>query len=229
MEHTSLLEVLCGCHSTSTEIGVCKGKLAFRCVKCGFCCIEHLSEQQIAYILEDAVSDIYLNACPGSGKTEVVGVKAAYEINKWSNQHTGIAILSFTNSAENELRFRVNSYLGHQVEYPHFLGTFSSWLHGYIANPFLELITGYQNELNSDNSIRVIDTDCTSDFLHAFQTKYQYKELGYIKANEFYITEKSETSVIYVGSSPNGQAILDECLHTDTWRFPELIGLKKRF
>lgn len=229
MEHTSLLEVLCGCHSTPTEIGVCKGKLAFRCVKCGFCCIEHLSEQQIAYILEDAVSDIYLNACPGSGKTEVVGVKAAYEINKWSNQHTGIAILSFTNSAENELRFRVNSYLGHQVEYPHFLGTFSSWLHGYIANPFLELITSYQNELNSDNSIRVIDTDCTSDFLHAFQTKYQYKELGYIKANEFYITEKSETSVIYVGSSPNGQAILDECLHTDTWRFPELIGLKKRF
>lgn len=44
--------------------------------------------------------------------------------------------------------------------------------------------SAYQNELNSDNSIRVIDTDCTSDFLHAFQTKYQYKELGYIKANE---------------------------------------------
>lgn len=229
MEHTSLLEALCGCHSIPAEIGVCKGKLASKCLKCGYCSIEHLSEQQIAYILEDAISDIYLNACPGSGKTEVVGVKAAYEINRWNNRHTGIAILTFTNSAENELRFRVSSYLGHQVEYPHFLGTFSSWLHGYIANPFLELISGYHNESDSDNSIRVIDTDCTSDFLHAFQTKYQYKELGYIKANEFYITEKSEVSVIYVGPYRDGQTILDECLRTDTWRLPELIGLKERF
>lgn len=229
MEHTSLLEVLCGCHSIPAEIGVCKGKLASKCLKCGYCSIEHLSEQQIAYILEDAISDIYLNACPGSGKTEVVGVKAAYEINRWNDRHTGIAILTFTNSAENELRSRVSSYLGHQVEYPHFLGTFSSWLHGYIANPFLELISGYHNESDSDNSIRVIDTDCTSDFLHAFQTKYQYKELGYIKANEFYITEKSEVSVIYVGPYRDGQTILDECLRTDTWRLPELIGLKERF
>lgn len=229
MEHTSLLEVLCGCHSIPAEIGVCKGKLASKCLKCGYCSIEHLSEQQIAYILEDAIPDIYLNACPGSGKTEVVGVKAAYEINRWNDRHTGIAILTFTNSAENELRFRVSSYLGHQVEYPHFLGTFSSWLHGYIANPFLELISGYHNESDSDNSIRVIDTDCTSDFLHAFQTKYPYKELGHIKANEFYITEKSKVSVIYVGTYRNGQTILDECLRTDTWRLPKLIGLKERF
>lgn len=224
MEHTSLLEVLCGCNSIPAEIGVCKGKLSSKCLKCGYCSIEHLSEQQIAYILEDAISDIYLNACPGSGKTEVVGVKAAYEINRWNDRYTGIAILTFTNSAENELRFRVSSYIGHQVEYPHFLGTFSSWLHGYIANPFLELISGYHNESDSDNSIRVIDTDCTSDFLHAFQTKYPYKELGHIKANEFYITEKSKVSVIYVGPYRNGQTILDECLRTDTWRLPELIG-----
>lgn len=229
MECISLLEVLCGCQPIPAEMRICKGKLASKCLKYGFCSIKHLSEQQIAYILEDAISDIYLNACPGSGKTEVVGVKAAYEINRWDNHHTGIAILTFTNSAENELRSRVSSYLGHQVKYPHFLGTFSSWLHGYIANPFLELITGYHNVSDSDNSIRVIDTDCTSDFLHAFQTKYQYKELGYIKANEFYITEKSETSVIYVGPYPKGQAILDECLRTDTWRFPNLIELKKRF
>ncbi|WP_322174980.1 ATP-dependent helicase [Acutalibacter caecimuris] len=229
MEHTSLLEVLCRCHSMPAEIGVCKGKLSSKCLKCGFCSIEHLSEQQIAYILEDAISDLYLNACPGSGKTEVVGVKAAYEINRWNNRHTGIAILTFTNSAENELRSRVSSYLGHQVEYPHFLGTFSSWLHGYIANPFLELISGHHDESDSDNSIRVIDTDCTSNFLHAFQTKYQYKELGCIKANEFYITEKSEVSVIYVGPYRDRQTILDECLRTDAWRLSELIGLKERF
>lgn len=229
MERTSLFEVLCGCHSVPAEMEMCKGKLIPKCLKQGFCCIAHLSEQQIAYILEDAMSDVYLNACPGSGKTEVVGVKAAYEINRWNIRHAGIAVLTFTNSAENELRFRVSSYLGHQVEYPHFLGTFSSWLHGYIANPFLELVTDYHNESNSDNSIRIIDTDCTSGFLHTFQTKYKYKELGNVRANEFYITEKLSTSVIYEGPYQKGQAVLDECLQIDEWRYSELLELKKKF
>lgn len=229
MERTSLFEILCGCRSVPTEMGMCEGRLIPKCLKQGFCCITHLSEQQIAYILEDIASDVYLNACPGSGKTEVVGVKAAYEINRWNVRYTGVAILTFTNSAENELRIRVSSYLGHQVEYPHFLGTFSSWLHGYIANPFLELVTGYHNESNSDNSIRVIDTDCTSDFLHAFQTKYKYKELGNIKANEFCIAEKLGTPVIYKGPNRKGQAVFDECLRIDKWRCSELLELKKKF
>lgn len=229
MERTSLFEVLCGCHSVPAEMEMCKGTLIPKCLKQGFCCIAHLSEQQIAYTLEDITSDVYLNACPGSGKTEVVGIKAAYEINRWNVRYTGIAILTFTNSAENELRFRVSSYLGCQVEYPHFLGTFSSWIHGYIANPFLELVTGYHNESNSDNSIRVIDTDCTSGFLHAFQTKYKYKELGNIKANEFCITGNPGTPIIYEGPYRNGQAILDECLQIDKWRYSELLELKKKF
>lgn len=229
MDRTSLFEILCGCHSAPAELGICKGKLNSKCLNSGFCCIKHLSEQQITYILENAASDIYLNACPGSGKTEVVGVKTAYEINRWNARYAGIAILTFTNSAENELLFRVSSYLGHQVKYPHFLGTFSSWLHGYIANPFLELETGYHDKLNLDNSIRVIDTDCTSNFLCSFQTQYTYKELGNIKANEFHITEKAETPVIYDGMYRNGQVILNGCLQTGTWRSRELVELKKKF
>ena len=93
MERTSLFEVLCGCHSVPAEMEMCKGTLIPKCLKQGFCCIAHLSEQQIAYTLEDITSDVYLNACPGSGKTEVVGIKAAYEINRWNVRYTGIAIL----------------------------------------------------------------------------------------------------------------------------------------
>ena len=82
------------------EIGVCKGKLSSKCLKCGFCSIEHLSEQQIAYILEDAISDLYLNACPGSGKTEVVGVKAAYEINIQPVHHLVPSPIHLSNEQE---------------------------------------------------------------------------------------------------------------------------------
>lgn len=184
MDRTSLFEILCGC-SAPAELGICKGKLISKCLNSGFCRIKHLSEQQIAYILENAASDVYLNACPGSGKTEVVGVKTTYEMNRWNGRYAGIAILTFTNSAENELRFRVSSYLGHQVKYPHFLGTFSSWLHGYIANPFLELVTGYHNKLNSDNSIRVIDTDCASDFCIHFKPDILIKNWGTLKLMSF--------------------------------------------
>ncbi len=43
----------------------------------------NLSEEQLDFILHTSNQDCYLKACPGSGKTEVVGIKAAYEICTW--------------------------------------------------------------------------------------------------------------------------------------------------
>ena len=40
----------------------------------------NLSEEQLDFILHPIDNACYLKACPGSGKTEVVGIKAAYEI-----------------------------------------------------------------------------------------------------------------------------------------------------
>ena len=228
IDRSSLFEVLCGRNLFPEDIRHCKGSLHRKCITSNYCCINHLTNQQVCYILSDFATDIYLNACPGSGKTEVVGAKSAYEVKKWASPNTGMAILTFTNSAEDELRDRVASYLGSQIGYPHFLGTFTSWVHGYIANPFLQIVTGYCNKETLDNSIRIIDSDCSSNFLHAFQTKYSYGKLQHIKANKFYKNMKSG-EYIYCGLFRAGQNILDELLSKDTWREKELSGIKQKF
>lgn len=53
--------------------------------------------------------------------------------------------------------------------------------------------------------------------------------MGNIKANEFHITEKPDAPVIYDGLYRKGQAILNNCLQNDTWRFRKLAELKKKF
>lgn len=127
-----LLEQICGFCDIPQTTGICNGVLANN--KKGI--FDCLSEEQIDYIYSDIKSNVYLNAFPGSGKTEVIGLKSAIEIKKWDKPNSGIAILTFTNSAEDEIRSRTVKYLGHQIDYPHFIGTFTSWLHGHIANPF---------------------------------------------------------------------------------------------
>lgn len=228
IDRTPLFEGLCGHNLSPNDISHCNGILQRKCMASNYCCINHLSDQQIKYIFSNNTSDAYLNACPGSGKTEVVGVKSAYEIKRWLSQNTGMAILTFTNSAEDELRNRVASYLNFQTGYPHFLGTFTSWLHGYIANPFLQIVSNYCNKKTLDNSIRVIDADCSSNFLHAFQTKYAYGELNHIRANEYYVNMKSG-GFVYCGPFRNGQNILDKLLRADSWRKKELAEIKKMF
>lgn len=224
----ALLEQICGFCDIPQTTGICNGVLANKSKETNKCIFDCLSEEQIDYIYSDIKSNVYLNACPGSGKTEVIGLKGAIEIKKWDEPNSGIAILTFTNSAEDEIRSRTVEYLGHQIDYPHFIGTFTSWLHGYVANPFLSLVTGYKNKETFDNSIKLIDSKCTSDFLFSFETKYKYHSLGNIKANEIYFDLKSK-KYMYCGFESNGQSVLDGLLSQDKWREEELSALKSKF
>ena len=131
-----------------------------------------------------------MNACPGSGKTEVLGVKCALEFERWSVSNSGIAVLTFTNSAEEEMRSRILLYSSKSVSYPHYVGTFTSWLHGYIANPFLYKKINYTGNADEDKSLKVIDNDNEAGFLNSFSSQYGYNVLGKIKANEFYFSKK---------------------------------------
>ncbi len=146
------------------------------------------SEEQLRYLESSVQEDIFLSACPGSGKTEVLSEKVAGEMGRWTLQNSGIALLTFTNSAENELRSRLVKKLGHQVEYPHYVGTITSWILGYIANPFFHILT--ENN-DSECSIHLIESDTNSNFLFAYQTQYSYKGFGYIKANQFHYEMES--------------------------------------
>jgi DNA helicase-2/ATP-dependent DNA helicase PcrA len=130
-----------------------------KCLKNGLCRVSEKTDQQIEYIFSSLEDSVFLKACPGSGKTEVVAMKAAYEISKWK-LNGGIAILSFTNNAADVIHDRVSEFMGFEnVSHPHFIGTFDSWLHGFIAHPFLHKLYSYSGNEDNDNdkSYRIID------------------------------------------------------------------------
>ena len=120
--------------------------------------IEEKTDEQLDYILSPIDQCIYLEACAGSGKTEVLGLKAAYEVCRWKSKQTGVAVLTFTNEATATIADRVTSFYGKPVPSNHFIGTFSSFVHGHIAQRF-----GYKfyrvPDDESDKSFRIVDSD----------------------------------------------------------------------
>lgn len=196
-----LRKLLCKKSEEVTNYLECDGRLCGKCQQDGYCNISHLNEKQHAYIDADIRSSIYLKACPGSGKTEVLGVKCAVEFERWSMTTAGIAVLTFTNSAEEEMKNRINSYASQSIIYPHYVGTFTSWLHGYIANPFLYKIAHNGCDGKEDTSLRIVDSDSASEFLNAYKTKYYYgKRLHNISANMYHWDIKTQ-KYIYGGKN----------------------------
>lgn len=223
-----ICEVLCGRIQCNENIIDCVGYKNKRCRDLKKSFILNMNDNQVEYVVSEIRKNTFLQACPGSGKTEVLAIKTAYEMKKWSEKTQGIAVLTFTNSAEEEIVHRLDCYINNKMEYPHFIGTFTSWLHGYIAQPFLHLFTEYEGDSSGDKKFQLIDNNCTSKFLFAYQTKYSYGKLNKIKATEFYYDFKQER-FCYCGTIKIGDDILSELLVTDTWRSKELDDLKQRF
>lgn len=132
---------------------------------CNKCRIQEKSEEQLTYILSSINENIFLDACPGSGKTEVVSLKAKYEINKW-NQNGGIAFLTFTNEAAKVIEDRVKDINDNTI-FPHFIGTLHSFIHGYISQPYGYKFIEYSNE--KDQSLRIVDEKDRSVWLNSFK------------------------------------------------------------
>lgn len=134
-----------------------------------------LSDEQVNYLNHYIYYSSFLEACPGSGKTEVIGIKAALEIQKWKPQCSGIVVVSFTISAANELNRRIKEFSSTSTTlFPHFVGTFDSWIHNYIFQPFTHYLTGYEGR-DGDKSMRVIDVESSAGFLNNYITTI-YKE-----------------------------------------------------
>lgn len=78
----------------------------------------------------------FISACPGSGKTRVM-VERARHLLCGPRPARGVAFLSFTNAAvsELELRLREDGLLPSPA-FPHFIGTFDSFLWQFLIAPF---------------------------------------------------------------------------------------------
>ena len=86
-------------------------------------------------ILESSERIRIVRAVPGSGKTWLVGKAIRQELKDWQYSTRGIAALSFTNVARDEIR----NALGYELSYPHFVGTLDSFIYRFIARPFARL------------------------------------------------------------------------------------------
>jgi len=94
------------------------------------------TKEQIDFL--DSEGRVVLCACPGSGKTFLVATKLMKYIVDWNLPHQGVAVLSFTNVASNEIAIQSEKlmYQGYKVDYPHFIGTLDSFINRYILLRF---------------------------------------------------------------------------------------------
>ena len=199
--------------------------------------LNKLSDEQTSFIIRPINESCFLKACPGSGKTEVVGIKAAYEIAAWKEKYAGIAIVSFTKNAAKEISERVSKYDGiNATKYPHFIGTIDSWLHGYILHPFGHYVFKYQGakDINikswiaGDKSYSLIDDKLDSDFLknEKYKATYWKEEKGEkghdnpIYANDYYLTHDNNVE-IYEGKRISKKL--------DSTKLDQLVAKKKAF
>lgn len=95
--------------------------------------VEKMTAEQKEFL--SAEGKVIMKACPGSGKTYTVAHKLLSYVDNWKDYHRGVAVLSFTNVASNEIYEKaqiINGSLG-KLGYPHFIGTVDSFIDEFIV------------------------------------------------------------------------------------------------
>lgn len=85
--------------------------------------------------LKDPGRITVIEAGPGAGKTRVFVNEFQQQLRGWSRRNAGIAALSFTNVARDEIAHR----LGGIPPWPHFIGTLDAFVWRFIIRPFSQL------------------------------------------------------------------------------------------
>ena len=90
-----------------------------------------------------------VQACPGAGKTTLVGAKLAILSKKWKSNKQGICILSHTNVAKDEIikRLEKTTSGSRLLAAPHFIGTIQTFVNQFLAISYMRDVLGwkYQN------------------------------------------------------------------------------------
>lgn len=167
--------------------------------------VKEKTEQQLEYVLSPLTENIYLEACAGSGKTEVVGMKTAYEISKWDYRNQGIAVLTFTNEAMDTIKKRVGMFSDLTSLYPHHIGTLSGFIHGFIAQRFGYKYSKHKNR-SGDTSYMLIDKNMEifdNHWLKKYELPYTNRNTThqYSYANQIYYDHENKDIIIYNSES----------------------------
>lgn len=79
-----------------------------------------------------------VQACPGSGKTTLVGLKLMLLLENWHDAYSGICVLTHSNVGIAEILSRVGSDVAGSklLSYPHFIGTIQDFTNTFLALPY---------------------------------------------------------------------------------------------
>ena len=179
------------------------------------CRLQEKSDEQLEYILSPNSENIYLEACAGSGKTEVLGIKAAFEICSWESCSTGIAVLTFTNEAAHTIEDRISQLYKGRISSNHYIGTFSSFVHGYISQKFGGDI--YQSgKADKDKSFRIVDSDISqydNGWLKTYKVDFPMNPKAPLYANNLYF--RASDSSWYTGQKETAVSLRDYYNHPE--------------
>ncbi len=124
------------------------------------------------------LSQLDVEACPGSGKTTVLVAKLALLSRYWTSKSQGICVLSMTNAAREEIQERLGNVEEGQrlLRPPHFIGTIHSSFSEYLAKPYL----------NSKNMriVSIDDDHCRSQRLKTLQKEHYLPLTEYLMAQQ---------------------------------------------
>lgn len=124
-----------------------------------------LSDEQLAYV--QISGKIVLNACPGSGKTTTVAHKLFSLIKNWEDRfskNAGIACLSFTNVAKNEIAEKYREINGFSLPNPHVISTIDSFINTFITLPFAHKIKDIGKRYRILDDEGYLDSLCQADW-----------------------------------------------------------------
>jgi len=108
----------------------------------------------------EARGKIVLNACPGSGKTTAVAFKLTKltdECELKYGKFSGIACLSFTNTAKDEIGSKYTEIKGSVLNYPHLISTIDSFVNQYITLPFYHMLSVSSRRPTIFNTVEFIN------------------------------------------------------------------------
>jgi len=143
----------------------------------------YLNETRRSAILNNA--DV--QACPGSGKTTLVGLKLMLLLEKWHDAHSGICVLTHSNVGIDEIVFRLASDAAGSklLSYPHFIGTIQDFTDTFLALPYARS-RDWDVRLSGEDEFAsfVESADVWNFFVHDRNANKKYRFSYYFKRSK---------------------------------------------
>lgn len=100
-----------------------------------------------------------IQACPGSGKTTLVGFKLLLLAKKWTQHHSGVCVLTHANVAKDEILEQLRRHpLGYKLlTYPHFIGTIQEFVNTFFGIPFCRSKGWHVTRIDDERCVEVLE------------------------------------------------------------------------